>query len=339
MKKALFIGGTGTISNAVSKRCLEKGWELYLLNRGNHPLPEGAKSLCVDVNDEEKVRYLLEDMHFDVVADFIIFTVEQLERDIRLFSGRTDQYLFISSASAYQKPPVNPLITESTPLCNPYWEYSRNKAACEDRLMKEYRENGFPFTVVRPSHTYSERKVPVPLHGNHGSFQVVERIRQGKKVIVPGDGTSLWTLTHSNDFAKGFCGLMGNPHAIGNAYHITSDERMTWDQIVRTTAQALGVEARIVHIPTDVLGRLNHEWVGSMMGDKSNSVWFDNTKIKREAPEFVCTTRFDEGVREALHTIYADTSLQKLDPAFDHWCDRVIAQYEAATETLPAFEG
>ena len=195
MRKALFIGGTGTISNAISKRCLEKGWELYLLNRGNHPLPAGAKSLCVDVNDEEKVRQLLGDLHFDVVADFIIFNVEQLERDIRLFSGRTDQYIFISSASAYQKPAVNPLITESTPLCNPYWEYSRNKAACEDRLMREYRENGFPFTVVRPSHTYSERKVPVPLHGNFGSFQVVERIRQGKKVIVPGDGTSLWTLT------------------------------------------------------------------------------------------------------------------------------------------------
>ena len=337
MRKALFIGGTGTISNAISKRCLEKGWELYLLNRGNHPLPAGAKSLCVDVNDEEKVRQLLGDLHFDVVADFIIFNVEQLERDIRLFSGRTDQYIFISSASAYQKPAVNPLITESTPLCNPYWEYSRNKAACEDRLMREYRENGFPFTVVRPSHTYSERKVPVPLHGNFGSFQVVERI-QGKKVIVPGDGTSLWTLTHSNDFAKGFCGLMGNPHAIGNAYHITSDERMTWDQIVRITAQALGVEARIVHIPTDVLGKLNPEWVGSMAGDKSNSVWFDNTKIRRDAPEFVCTTRFADGVREALHTIYADASLQKLDPAFDDWCDRVIAQYEAAVETLPAFE-
>ena len=192
--------------------------------------------------------------------------------------------------------------------------------------------------MVRPSHTYSERKVPVPLHGNFGSFQVVERIRQGKKVIVPGDGTSLWTLTHSNDFAKGFCGLMGNPHAIGNAYHITSDERMTWDQIVRITAQALGVEARIVHIPTDVLGKLNPEWVGSMAGDKSNSVWFDNTKIRRDAPEFVCTTRFADGVREALHTIYADASLQKLDPAFDDWCDRVIAQYEAAVETLPAFE-
>lgn len=339
MRKALFIGGTGTISNAISKRCLEKGWELYLLNRGNHPLPAGAKSLCVDVNDEEKVRQLLADLHFDVVADFIIFNVEQLERDIRLFSGRTDQYIFISSASAYQKPAVNPLITESTPLCNPYWEYSRNKAACEDRLMREYRENGFPFTVVRPSHTYSERKVPVPLHGNFGSFQVVERIRQGKKVIVPGDGTSLWTLTHSNDFAKGFCGLMGNPHAIGNAYHITSDERMTWDQIVRITAQALGVEARIVHIPTDVLGKLNPEWVGSMAGDKSNSVWFDNTKIRRDAPEFVCTTRFTDGVREALHTIYADASLQKLDPAFDDWCDRVIAQYEAAVETLPVFEG
>lgn len=337
MKRALLIGGTGTISTAVSRRLLEKGWELYLLNRGNRPLPEGARSLLADVNDEEAVLRQLGGLHFDMVADFIVFTPEQLERDIRLFAGRTDQYIFISSASAYQKPPVDPVITESTPLCNPYWEYSRNKAACEDLLLRAYRETGFPYTTVRPSHTYCERGVPVPLHGENGSFQVVERIRQGKKIIVPGDGTSLWTLTHSRDFAKGFCALAGNPRAIGNAFHITSDERLSWDQIVGLTARALGVEPRVVHIPTDALAALNPEWLGSLKGDKANSVWFDNSKIKREAPEFICTTPFAQGVQEALNTIYADTSLQKLDPVFDRWCDQTIERYEAALKSLPVY--
>lgn len=338
MKRALFIGGTGTISSAISKRCVEKGWELYLLNRGNRPLPQGAKALTVDIGDESAVLKLIGDMHFDVVADFIVFTVEQLERDIRLFSGRTEQYIFISSASAYQKPLVNPVITESTPLVNPYWQYSRNKAACETRLLEEFKNTGFPYTVVRPSHTYDERSVPMPVHGRGGSFQVVERIRQGKKVIVPGDGTSLWTVTHNSDFAKGFCGLMGNPHAIGNAYHITSDEHLTWDQIVTIVARALGVAPHIVHIPSDVLGALSEDFVGGLIGDKSNTVWFDNSKVKRDAPEFVCTTRFDTGVRQTLETIYADKSLQRPDPAFDAWCDAVIAQYEAATLALPHYE-
>ncbi len=338
MRKALFIGGTGTISAAITKRCVEQGWELYVLNRGNRPLPQGVKALTADVNDEQAVLGLMGDMHFDVVADFIVFTVEQLERDIRLFSGRTEQYIFISSASAYQKPLVDPVITESMPLVNPYWQYSRNKAACEARLLKEFVENGFPYTVVRPSHTYDERSVPLPVHGKNGSFQVVDRIRQGKKVIVPGDGTSLWTVTHNSDFAKGFCGLMGNPHAIGNAYHITSDEHLTWDQIVTSVAKALGVEPNIVHIPSDVLGALCDDFVGGLIGDKSNTVWFDNSKVKRDAPEFVCTTRFDAGVRQTLETIYSTPELQKPDPAFDAWCDAVIDQYEAAVKTLPHYE-
>ena len=338
MKKALFIGGTGTISMAISKLCVQKGWELYLLNRGNQPLPEGAISLKCDINDEEAVLKLIDGIHFDVVADFIVFTLEQLERDIRLFSGRTEQYIFISSASAYQKPLVDPVITESTPLINPYWQYSRNKAACEARLMKEFRENGFPVTIVRPSHTYDQRSVPMPIHGKNGSFQVIERIRQGKPVIVPGDGTSLWTVTHNSDFAKGFCGIMGNPHAIANAYHITSDEHLTWDQIVTITARAMDVKPNIVHIPSDVLAKLYPDMVGALIGDKSNTVWFDNSKIKRDAPEFVCTTRFDDGVRLCLDAIYADKALQQPDPAFDAWCDAVIEKYQAAMETLPAFE-
>lgn len=338
MKKALFIGGTGIISTEISKRCIEKGWQLYLLNRGNRPLPEGAISLKADINDEEAVKKLISGIHFDVVADFIVFTLDQLERDIRLFSGNTDQYIFISSASAYQKPLVDPVITESTPLVNPYWQYSRNKAACEDRLMKEFRENGFPFTTIRPSHTYCETGVPMPIHGKMGSFQILERIRQGKPVIVPGDGTSLWTVTFSRDFAKGFCGIMANPHAIGNAYHITSDEHLTWDQIVASTARALGVKPNIVHIPSDVIAKLYPDMLGGLIGDKSNTVWFDNSKIKRDAPEFVCTTRFDDGVRECIRTIYADKTLQVPDPAFDAWCDAVIEKYQAAVETLPAFE-
>lgn len=337
MKKALFIGGTGTISNAITALAAQKDWELYLLNRGNREVPQGVKQIIGDIGDETATRKLLDGLHFDVVADFIVFGLDQLERDIRLFSGMTEQYIFISSASAYQKPPVNPVITESTPLVNPYWEYSRNKALCEERLMKAYREDGFPYTVVRPSHTYDERSVPMGAHGAKGSYQILERMRQGKKVIVPGDGASLWTVTHNTDFAKGFVGLMGNPHAIGQAFHITSDEHLTWDQITQITAKAMGVKAKIVHIPSDVLSKLNSEYEGSLIGDKSNTVWFNNSKIKSVVPEFVCTTRFDEGVRIALDYIAKHKECQQLDPEFDQWCDQVIEKYEAAMDALPKY--
>ena len=338
--KVLFIGGTGTISTAISALCIQQGWELYLLNRGNHPerMPAGAISLLADINRTEEVESTLRGMRFNVVADFIAFTPEQVERDVRLFSGITEQYLFISSASAYQKPLRSPWITESTPLHNPYWLYSRNKIACEEVLTRAYREQGFPITIIRPSHTYGDTGVPIALHGAMGSFSVVERIRQGKKVIVPGDGLSLWTLTHNTDFARAFCGLMGNGHAIGEAYQITGDESLTWNQIYDTVASALGVQAHLVHIATDALVACHGDWEGGLTGDKSNSVLFDNAKVKRAVPGFAATVRFDQGVRRTLDYLYTHPALQVPDPVFDAWTDRVIEQYETAVAALPKLE-
>ena len=338
--KALFIGGTGTISTAVSKLCVERGWDLTLLNRGNADAlaPEGARTLHADIQDEAAVRRALEGRSYDVVADFIAFTPAQAERDIRLFRGRTAQYMFISSASAYQKPLSSPWITEGTPLSNPYWEYSRQKAACEETLMRAYRTEGFPVTIIRPSHTYCERSVPVALHGKRGSFAVLERIRTGRKVIVPGDGLTLWTFTHSSDFAVGFVGLMGNTHALGEAFHITSDERLTWNQAHEAIGTALGVRPKLVHIASETLSLLCNGYEGRLLGDKSNTVLFDNAKLKRAVPEFCAVKRYDQGVREAVAHIYAHAECQKQDPEFDEWCDAVIAGYEAMTQKLPHLE-
>ncbi|EPR12816.1 SDR family oxidoreductase [Ruminiclostridium papyrosolvens] len=328
--KALFIGGTGIISSAISSSLVEQGWELFLLNRGNRSerIPEGAKLLRADINDEALVSSLIKDENFDVVADFIAFVPSQVERDIRLFSGRTKQYIFISSASAYQKPLSDFRITESTPLANPYWEYSRNKIACEELLMSEYRNNGFPVTIVRPSHTYDDSSVPLGVHGNNGSWQVIKRMLENKPVIIHGDGSSLWTLTYNTDFAKGFIGLMGNIHAIGEAIHITSDESLTWNQIYQIIASTLGVNLNAVHIATDYLAACSdYDFTGSLLGDKSNTVVFDNSKIKRLVPGFNATVRFDQGVRLVLENILSHPELQTEDKEFDDWCDKVINNY------------
>ena len=326
--KALFIGGTGTISTAVSALAVEKGIELTLLNRGTHlqEVPKGARVLRGDTRDEAAVASLLKDETFDVVSNFINFVPEQIERDIRLFSGKTRQYLFISSASAYQKPLSHYLITESTPLANPYWQYSRDKIACENRLMEEYRRTGFPVTIVRPSHTYS-KKVPVAMHGANGSWQVILRMLAGKPVLVHGDGSSLWTLTHSVDFAKAFVGLMGNPHAIGEAVHITSDETLSWNAIHQILADALGVEYRPVYLPSTVLAASRPELEGALLGDKAVSVVFDNTKIKRLVPGFTAEIRFDQGVRMALAYMQTHPEMQCEDPEFDQWCDKMADLY------------
>lgn len=335
--KALFIGGTGTISTAISALCVSKGWELYLLNRGTRAdyAPEGAHMITADITNVADVDAKLQGMHFDVVADFIAFTVDQVERDIQLFAGKTRQYFFISSASAYQKPLSSPVITESTPLCNPFWQYSRDKIACEDRLMAQYRKDGFPVTIIRPSHTYGDTGVPLAVHGKNGSFSVLERIRQGKKVIVPGDGLSLWTLTHNTDFAKAFVGLMGNLHAVGETYQIMSDESLTWNQIYEAIGAALGTAPKMVHIASDTLAALCGDYVGELIGDKSNSVIFDNSKIKRAVPDFVATTRFDEGVRRCVAHVYSHPALQVPDPDFDAWTDALIERYEALVRELP----
>ena len=326
--KALFIGGTGTISMAISKLLLEKGWELYLINRGNRnndPRLKGAHFITVDINDEKAAAAKLSGMTFDVACDFIGFVPQQLERDYRLLKGKVKQFMYISSASAYQKPPASYILSEKTPLANPYWQYSRDKIACEEYLMKLYREENFPVTIIRPSHTYDERSVPLGVHGDKGSWQVVKRIKEGKPVIIHGDGTTLWTITHNSDFAKGFVGLMGNIHAIGEAVQIMSDESITWNQIYQCIATVLGVELKAVHVPSEYLAaHSDYDFTGSLIGDKANSVVFDCSKLKSLVPDFVATKRADQGIRETIEYVLAHPECQIEDPDFDKWCDNII---------------
>lgn len=334
----LFIGGTGIISTAITKRLAEMdGVNLFLVNRGNRSsvIPENVTVINADINDEDFVREQIKDLSFDAVCDFIAFVPEHLERDFRLFKGKTKQFMYISSASAYQKPLSNYRITEGTPLANPYWEYSRNKIACEDFLMKMYRENGFPITIIRPSHTYDERSVPLGVHGKFGSWQIVKRMIEGKPVIVHGDGTSLWTMTHNSDFAKAFVGLIGNAHAIGEAFQITSDETLTWNQIYKAIADALGVELKPYHVSSDFLAAVSdYDLCGSLIGDKANSVVFDNSKLKRAVPDFVPTVRFDQGVKKTIDYVLSHKECQVEDPEFDAWCDKVIEVLENAKKVF-----
>lgn len=335
--KALLIGGTGTISMDITRLLSQKQeWEVTLLNRGSNrsQVPGNVQVLQGDIQDEDSAAQMLAGMEFDVVANFVNFTPEQVARDIRLFRGKTKQYIFISSASAYQKPLSNYMITESTPLANPYWNYSRNKIACEELLLKEYRENGFPATVVRPSHTYSDYAIPVGLHGACGAWQVIDRILKGKPIIVQGDGSSLWTLTHSEDFAKGFVGLMGNIHAIGEAVQITSDESLTWNQIYECIGRALGREVKMVHIASDFIAAGYPGKRGELLGDKSNTVAFDNTKLKRLVPSFCASIRFDQGARRAAAYMLSHPEVQQPDEDFDVWCDKVIDVYQKALDSL-----
>ena len=340
MKKALFIGGTGTISTAITRKVAKDGeWELWLLNRGNRSevLPREVGVINADINDEEDVARKLEDTEWDCVCDFIGFVPAQVERDYRLFKGRTRQYMYISSASAYQKPVPSPWINEGTALANPYWQYSRDKIACEEFLMKKYREEGYPVTIIRPSHTYDERNVPLGVHGKNGSWQVIKRMLDGKPVIIHGDGTSLWTRTHNSDFAKGFTGLMGNPHAIGTAFQITNDETLTWNQIYMTIADVLGVELKPYYVASDYLASVSdYDLMGSLVGDKACSVIFDNAKLKRAVPGFTPTVRFEQGIRMTIENVLAHPSLQREDPEFDAWCDRVIDTLEEAKAKLRA---
>ena len=335
--KVLFIGGTGTISMAITRRLIDLNEEVYLLNRGNRSaeLPEGVHVITADINDEEDVKSKLSGMHFDSVCDFIGFVPESLERDYRIFKGKTDQFMYISSASAYHKPVQSYIINEGTSLANPYWEYSRNKIACEELLMKYYREDGFPVTIIRPSHTYDERSIPMGVHGNNGSWQVIKRMLEGKPVIIHGDGTSLWTMTHNSDFAKGFCGLIGNPHAIGEAFQITNDETLTWNQIYGCIAKALGVELKPYYVSSEFLADVSdYDFTGSLLGDKACSVVFDNSKLKKAVPEFRPTVHFEEGIRKTIANVLLKPELQIEDPEFDKWCDNVIEALENAKKAI-----
>ncbi len=335
--KVLFIGGTGTISMAISRLLLSQGHTLYLLNRGNRNtgLSGNLIELKADINDEAAVSDLIRDLDFDVVADFIAFVPEQLKRDYRLFGGKTRQFIYISSASAYQKPLSDYRVSEGTPLANPYWEYSRNKIAGEEYLMRLYREEGFPVTIIRPSHTYDERSVPLGVHGKNGSYSVIQRMREGRPVIIHGDGTSLWTLTHNSDFARAFVGLMGNVHAIGEAVQITSDESLTWNQIYGIIADSLGVKLNAVHVSSEFLDACgDYDFAGSLLGDKANTVVFDNGKLKRLVPGFTATVRADQGIRDTIAYVLSHPECQRQDPEFDSWCDRVINALDAAKRAV-----
>ena len=326
--RVLFIGGTGFISTAVSRQAIAKGFELYLLNRGSTPahLP-GSHHLTADIHKVEGVRLALQGLEFDVVVDWIAYAPDDIERDLALFRGRVKQFVFISSASVYQKPPTHYLITESTPLYNPYWQYSREKIACEERLMQAYRDEGFPVTIVRPSLTY-DPNFPIAI-GGWGCYTLADRLKKGLPIIVHGDGSSLWVVTHADDFGRGFLGLLGNGQALGHAFHITSDEVLTWDQIYQTIAEALGVEAKIVHIPSEFIGRVLPQYEGGLLGDKTWSVVFDNSKIKAFVPGFQATIPFRDGIRRTLAWFAADEKRQHVDEAVQKEMDLILKAYEA----------
>ena len=339
--KALFIGGTGTISTAIVRKLVEElDWEVWLLNKGNRRILESDRIhwIIADMNDEADVAKKLEGLSFDTVCEFIGFTVEQVERDYRLFKGKTHQYIYTSSASAYHKPSADHRITEGTTLANPYWQYSRDKVSCEEFLMKKYREEGFPVTIVRPSHTYDERDIPLGVLGKNGCWQVIKRMKEGKPVIIQGDGTSLWHVTFNSDFAIGYTALMGNRHAIGEAFQITGDETLTWNQIYATIADALGVELKAYYVSSAFLAavgdKYGYDYTGALIGDKSSSVVFDNTKLKRLAPDMGTHVPLHVGVRIALDHILSHPECQKEDPEFDAWCDRVIEALEKAKESI-----
>ncbi len=331
--KVLFIGGTGNISAACSRLALHQGIEVTLLNRGKTDIDglEKARQITADINDAASVKKAIGEVHYDVIANFIAFTPEDVERDLELFSGRTDQYIFISSASAYQKPLSHPVITESTPLANPYWDYSRDKIACEELLMKSYRETGFPVTIVRPSLTY-DTVIPVAI-GSWTDYTIIDRMKKGKPVIIHGDGTSLWTITHSKDFAKAFVGLLGHQQATGQSFHITSDELLNWNQVYEAVADAAGAELNAVHIATDFICQVADEmgqgWMrGNLLGDKAVSTIFDNSKIKRYVPGFTATIPFRQGIKKTVQWFESKKERMVIDEGNNQIIDKVLAAYQ-----------
>jgi nucleoside-diphosphate-sugar epimerase len=330
--KILFIGGTGLISSACSELVIARGHELFILNRSmsrKHPLPTGATLLQADIHaDETQLASLLATHQFDVVVDWIAFTVQDIERDIRLFQDKVGQFVFISSASAYQKPPGHYLITEETPLENPFWKYSQDKIACEKRLMQAYHESGFPVTIIRPSLTYGPTQIPLIGASWVHPYTVVDRIKRGQKVIIPGDGTSLWVLTWNGDFAKGLLGLFGNERAIGEAFQITSDEVLSWNQIFLEVYRALGAQPDVVHIPSDLIVAHDPDQLGSLIGDKIYSVVFDNSKIKRFVPDFACELVWAEGLRRSLAWFETHPEFQTIDDAMNARWDRLLTAFD-----------
>src|SRR5262245_9285194 len=326
--RVLFIGGTGIISSGCARRlALRSDVKLTFMLRGQstREVPKGVEVIRGDVRDPASVSAALGDRTFDSVVNWVAFTTAHVQADIDFFKGRTGQYVFISSASAYQTPPARLPVTESTPLKNPVWQYSRDKIACEELLVRTYRDANFPATIVRPSHTYDVRSLPM-----QGGWTAIDRMRRGKPVIVHGDGTSLWVLTHHDDFAKGFNGLLGNPHTLGEAFHITSDELLSWNQIHELLAAAAGTEAKLVHVPSDVINRFDPHWGAGLLGDKTHSMIFDNTKIKSVVPEFSATIPYARGSREVIAWYDADPARRAVDAEFDALTERIIAAQSRA---------
>ncbi|MBF9133608.1 SDR family oxidoreductase [Plantactinospora sp. S1510] len=331
--KVLYVGGSGIISSACSQLAVERGIELTVLNRGTtirRPLPAEATVLRADIRDPDSVRAALGTREFDAVVDWIGFTPGQVRTSMELFRERTGQYVFISSASAYQTPPARLPVVESTPLRNPFWQYSRDKIACEDLLVRAYRDEGFPATIIRPSHTYDRTLVPFD-----GGWTVLDRMRRGREIVVHGDGTSLWTLTHHTDFAKGLVPLLGNPAAVGDVFHITSDEALTWNQIAETLAAAAGVPARIVHVPSDAIAAADPNWGAALLGDKAHSMVFDNTKLRGLVPDYVATVPFAHGAREIVDWHDADPARRRIDTRLDAVMDRLVEEYRVR-DLIPA---
>jgi nucleoside-diphosphate-sugar epimerase len=323
--KVLFIGGTGVISSACARVAVEHGIDLFVLNRGrstDRPLPPGVTTLRADAREPRSVRQEIKDLDFDAVVNWVAFTPDQVQTDIELFSGRTGQYVFISSASAYQTPPARVPVTESTPLRNPFWAYSRGKIACEDLLVAAYREQGFPATIVRPSHTYDQTSVPFD-----GRWTVLGRMLAGKPVIVHGDGTSLWTLTHNEDFARAFVPLLAHTRTLGDAIQITSDDVLTWNQIAEALAAALGVSAQVVHVPSDAIAAADPDWGAGLLGDKAHSMIFDNAKVRGLVPGWRAVIPFEQGAREIADWYRADPARQVTDARLDAVMDKLAAAW------------
>lgn len=334
--KILLIGGTGIISTEVSRRLIEENNEVYLLNRGSRALPNGAKGICCDIHDRKQVEAALGELRFDSVADFIAFDAADVARDLDLFGHRTKQYIFVSSASAYQKPPKDFHITEETPLANPYWQYSHNKIEAEEYLKAHRLPGGAAVTVVRPSHTYCERSLPLAVKGERGPWSVVRRILEEKPVLIHGDGSSLWTITHSADFAQGFAGLVGNPNAYGEAVQITSGEALSWTCIYEIIADELGQPLHPFYVASEFLAQAGsaYDFCGKLLGDKAHSVLFDTAKLKLLVPDYRPHISAEEGLRASVRYLLSHPELQQEDPAFDAWTDRVIAAQKAALEQL-----
>jgi nucleoside-diphosphate-sugar epimerase len=323
--RVLFIGGSGVISSACSWLAVERGIELVVLNRGStrlRPLPEQATVLHADVRDPAAMAAALGDREFDAVVNWVAFTPGQVQADVDLLRGRAGQYVFISSASAYQTPPSRLPVTESTPLSNPFWQYSRDKIACEDLLVAAYRNEGFPATIVRPSHTYDKTLIPLD-----GGWTALARMRQGRPVVVHGDGTSLWTLTHHADFARGFVPLLGHPRTLGEAFHITSDDVLTWNQVTAALAAAAGVTADMVHVPSDAIAAVDPGWGAGLLGDKSHSLVFDNSKLRGVVPDYRAVIPFEQGAREIVAWYDEDPARQQVDARIDAAMDKLVAAY------------